>query len=618
MPFPASVDENVQVLVVGGGGAGLTSSMLLAVQGVDHLLVSARPGTSDLPKAHVLNQRAMEVLDDVGVAEAIEQRSTPAEQMAATAFYAGFAGPEADYGRRLARLESWGAGGADENWRAASPLRQLNLPQIRLEPLLKARAEELSPGRIRFGHELIDLEQDDDGVRALIRDSASGREYVVRSDYLLGADGGRRVAGLIGVDYEGLGVVTDTATLHVSADFSRLAKDPEVLIRWIFSPQAGVLVVMVPMGPERWGPRSEEWVIHLNYPVDDPRAQSDAQIEADARKSLGIGDVPLDVHKVTRWSVEAVMASAFRVGRVFLVGDAAHRHPPTGGLGLTSAIHDAQNLSWKLAAVLAGYASPALLDTYEVERRGVDQRNCQRSLENAINHFAIGAELGISPDNPAEQNMQLLRRMWSDRSEDAAHRSSVQRAMRAQSMEFNELNVEYGYAYDSAAIVPDGTAAAVPVDDIRVYEPTTRPGRAAAACVARRRGRQSSGRQGPRQAGAVSPHRRRGRPCVVRGRPRARRGGGHSARRGADRPSGRRPLRPALRLVAASPDRRRRRSSRATRSIRCLASANGRRRSSERTRQRAAADPRAPGRGRRRVRRLSQGVVRSHVSDRRI
>ena len=476
MSFPASVDENVQVLVVGGGGAGLTASMLLALQGMDHLLVSARPETSDLPKAHVLNQRAMEVLDDVGVAEAIAQRSTPAENMAATAFYAGFAGPDADYGRRLARLECWGAGGADEDWRAASPWRQLNLPQIRLEPLLKARAEELSPGRIRFGHELIDLEQDDDGVRALIRDNASGREYVVQSDYLVGADGGRRVAGLIGVEYEGLGVVTETATLHVSADFSRWASDPDVLIRWIFSPQAGVLVVMVPMGPERWGPGSEEWVIHLNYPVDDPRAQSDAQIEADARKALGIGDSPLQVHKITRWSVEAVMASAFRVGRVLLLGDAAHRHPPTGGLGLTSAIHDAQNLCWKLAAVLAGNASPSLLDSYEAERRGVDQRNCQRSLENAVNHFAIGAELGISPDNPPEQNLQLLRRMWSERPEDAAHRSTVLRAMRAQSMEFNELNVEYGYAYDSPAIVPDGTAAAVPVDDIRVYEPTTRPG----------------------------------------------------------------------------------------------------------------------------------------------
>src|SRR5215471_12417478 len=99
------IDEEVPVLIVSGGGAGLTASMLLARQGVEHLLVSARAATSDLPKAHVLNQRAMEVLDDIGVAEAITQRGTPSEQMAATAFYAGFTGPDPDYGRRLARLE---------------------------------------------------------------------------------------------------------------------------------------------------------------------------------------------------------------------------------------------------------------------------------------------------------------------------------------------------------------------------------------------------------------------------------------------------------------------------------------------------------------------------------
>ncbi len=248
----ADINEEVPVLIVGGGGAGLTASMLLARQGVEHLLVSAAPRTSDLPKAHVLNQRAMEVLDDVGVADAIARRGTPAAQMAATAYYAGFAGPGPEYGRRLARLESWGAGGADENWRAASPWRQLNLPQIRLEPLLKARADELSPGRIRFGHELVDLAQDDEGVRATVRDNDSGRRYVVRCQYLLGADGGRRVPGLVGITYEGLGVITQTATLHVSADFSSWAGDPDVLIRWIFSPQAGAMVVMVPMGPDQW------------------------------------------------------------------------------------------------------------------------------------------------------------------------------------------------------------------------------------------------------------------------------------------------------------------------------------------------------------------------------
>jgi 2,4-dichlorophenol 6-monooxygenase len=468
--------EELPVLVVGGGGAGLTASMLLARLGVEHLLISARPETSDLPKAHVLNQRSMEILDDIGAAEEIARRGTPAENMAATAFYAGFAGPTEEYGRRLARLECWGAGGADENWRAASQWVQQNLPQIRLEPILRKRAEELSPGRIRFHHEMLRLEQDESGVSAHIRDHDAGREYTIRSQYVIGADGGRRVAAELGVEYEGLGVVAQTATLHVSADFSRWAADPDVLIRWIFSPQSGVMVVMVPMGPERWGPDSEEWVIHLNYPVDDPRAQSDEKVEADARAAMGIAEHPMRIHKITRWSVDAVMASSFSVGRVHLVGDAAHRHPPTGGLGLTSAIHDAGNLCWKLAAVLQGHAAPELLDTYEPERRSSDEQNARRSLENAVNHFAIAAAIGVSHENSEEQNLAVLRRMWSGSAEDAEHRSTLLRHMRAQSMEFCELNVELGYEYESAAIIDDRAPHRPPVDPIRVYEPSTRPG----------------------------------------------------------------------------------------------------------------------------------------------
>jgi 2,4-dichlorophenol 6-monooxygenase len=135
-------NEQTPVLIVGGGGAGLTASMLLAGLGVEHLLISARSRTSDLPKAHVLNQRAMEILEDVEAAPAIVRRGTPAANMAATAFYAGFAGPTDEYGRKLARLECWGAAGADENWRSASAWVQQNLPQIRLEPI-----EELAAAR---------------------------------------------------------------------------------------------------------------------------------------------------------------------------------------------------------------------------------------------------------------------------------------------------------------------------------------------------------------------------------------------------------------------------------------------------------------------------------------
>ncbi|HMS62888.1 MAG TPA: FAD-dependent monooxygenase [Solirubrobacteraceae bacterium] len=470
-------DQTVDVLIVGGGGAGLTASMLLTKLGVDHLLVSALPTTSTLPKAHVLNQRTMEILDDAGVAAAIAKRSTPAANMAASAFYAGLAGPGDDYGRRIAKIECWGAGKDDENWRAASAWHQLNPPQIRLEPILKDHAEELAPGRIRFSHELTALEQDAEGVTATIRDLDAGSDYAVRCRYLIGADGGRTVPGLVGISHVGLGVVTQTATMHVSADFSQLAQDDDVLLRWLVSPQTGVSVVMVPMGPERWGRHSEEWVIHINYPADDPRAQSDEKVESDVRASLGIPGLPMEVHKITRWSVEAVMADRYSDGRVILAGDAAHRHPPTGGLGLTSGIQDVHNLTWKLAAVIHGQAGAQLLDTYEPERRPSLERNAQRSLENAVNHFGvITPSLGVSHEQTEEENIASFRRLWSGLPEDAEHRAAVLRAIRSQSMEFSEHNVEYGYTYASAAIVPDGSPAPESPDEIRVYQPSTRPG----------------------------------------------------------------------------------------------------------------------------------------------
>ena len=478
--IPASslkrADIDVPVLIVGGGGAGLTCSMLLSQLGIETLLVSALPTTSVLPKAHVLNQRTMEILDDVGIAEAIYARSTPAENMSAMGWYAGFAGADPDMGRLIAKLETWGAGYTNANWVQASPCRSANLPQIRLEPIMKARADALNPGGVRFHHELIRLEQDGAGVLAWVLDRDAGVEYTVRARYLLGCDGGRIIPRLVGIAHEGLGVIAQTATAHISADLSKLARDPDVLIRWIWCPAIGEMAVLVPMGPDHWGPDSEEWVFHVTYRGEGPKDLSDDQIEQNMRLALGIPDLPMKVHKVTRWALEGVLASRFRAGRVFLVGDAAHRHPPTGGLGLTSGIQDAHNLCWKLAAVLKGEAEDALLDTYEAERRPVDARNIQRSMENSMAHMEAGAAFGLNPAAPAEENWAQFRRILSGRPEDAAFRSGALRAIRRLSMEANELNVEYGYRYQSTAIVADGSALPAAIDDIRLYEPSTFPG----------------------------------------------------------------------------------------------------------------------------------------------
>lgn len=466
----------VPVLIVGGGGAGLTASMLLSQQGVDTWLVSALPTTSVLPKAHVLNQRAMEIMGDVGLADEIYERGTPPANMKATAFYAGFAGPSADHGRLLKKMECWGAGYTDTDWMAASPRAQSNLPQIRLEPILKRRAEELAPGRVHFHHELTAIEQDGSRAVATVVDKNSGEQYRVVADWVLACDGGRTVGAMLGVELQGARELQNEVSLHISADLSQWARDDDVLIRWIWIPERAVLSVLVPMGPDHWGPQSEEWVFHLNYPSDDPRALDDAKVITDMRDALGIGDHPVTVHKVSRWSLEGVVASSFRAGRVFMVGDAAHRHPPTGGLGLTSGMHDAHNLCWKLAAVVKGHAGEGLLDTYEPERKPVDARNVQRSVENAFNHMAIGEKLGLMQSASPAANWTQLRRLWSDRPEDAAFRRAARNALASQSMEFREHVVEYGYTYDSGAVVPDGTAPRPMRDDVRLYEPSTRPG----------------------------------------------------------------------------------------------------------------------------------------------
>ncbi|HWF70916.1 MAG TPA: FAD-dependent monooxygenase [Mycobacterium sp.] len=474
-------DVEVPVLIVGGGGAGLTASMLLSQLGVESLLVSAWPSTSILPKAHVLSPRTMEIFCDVGVADEIYAKGTPAQNMQATGWYAGLAGPHDGYGREIGRLEAWGGGYTDPDYIAASACRTANLPQIRLEPILRTRAETLAGSdKVRFNHEMLSFAQHADGVTAQVLDKHTGDTYEVGCGYLLGCDGGRTVGKLLGIQMEGVRDVMNMVSVHMTADLSRWARDPEVLIRWLVNPDFGGMWasgVLVPMGPDHWGPDSEEWVFHLQYSVDDADAMDQAKVLDRMRATLGVPDFNPEVHNISHWILEALVAERFRDGRVFLLGDAAHRHPPTGGLGLNSAVQDAHNLCWKVAAVVDGAASEALLDSYELERRSVDANNADRAMKNALNHVTVEQAIGLSSQASAAENWDQLRPIWQDVPGATQKRHLINTAIATQTMEFRHHRVDFGYHYPEGALVDDDqTPHAEPLESIRLYQPSTRPG----------------------------------------------------------------------------------------------------------------------------------------------
>ncbi|MDI3331317.1 MAG: FAD-dependent monooxygenase [Micrococcus sp.] len=476
-------DTHVPVLIIGGGGAGLAASMNLSRLGVEHLLVSSLPYTSKLPKAHVLNQRTMEIFTEVGVAPEVYKRSTPAENMKATGWYAGLAGDHEYNGRRLGHLEVWGGGYTDPDYIAASPCRTCNLPQIRLEPVMLEHARKIhaDPRGIRFNNEVVGIEMQEDGsALATVLDKDSRQQYTVRAQYVIAADRGRTVGPALGVGMTGPTDLMMMVSVHFSADLTEWATDDDVLIRWLVNPEFGgswSSGVLVAMGPEHWGPKSEEWVVHLDYATHDPDALQDEKVIDRLSNVLGVDRSLLTVHKVSPWVMEGVVAEKFRVGNVFFIGDAAHRHPPTGGLGLNSAIHDGYNLAWKLALVLQGKAGDALLDTYEAERQPVDQDNVDTAVASAMNHFTIDKALNLSPENTPEQNWAEVMPLWDDSLPGAAEkRHALNKAVGTQTMEFRHHNVEFGYRYDSTAVVDDGSPAYVPLDPVRLYEPSTKPG----------------------------------------------------------------------------------------------------------------------------------------------
>jgi 2,4-dichlorophenol 6-monooxygenase len=465
------------VLVVGGGGCGLSASIFLSNLGVEHLLVERHETTSHLPKAHYLNQRTMEIFRQHGVADAIYEVGAPIERFGKVRWLTSLGGDGELDRKTIFEMDAFGGGALRPQYEADSPCLASNYPQLRLEPLLRRQAEARAGDRIRYHHEVTAWEQTDSGLEVTVHDRDTDESYLVRCRYLVAADGGKTFGPRLGVEMAGPTNMVDMVSTHFSADLSEYWDD-ESLITWFLNPEgesswgAGA---MVQMGPT-WGRKSEEWVVHFAFRPDDPERFNEEAIVPRLRELLRLPELDLTVHKLSHWILDRIVAQRWRIGDVFLAGDAAHRQPPTTGLGLNTGIQDVHNLAWKLAEVLSGRASDALLDSYQSERLPVSTHGADWALLAFMNHFVIDAGIGLIPGAPVEANTEAFRALLSDTLLGEALRARAAECIGTQRWEFQGHDVELGFSYAEGAIVGDATPA--PPRDPRgnLYLPTTRPG----------------------------------------------------------------------------------------------------------------------------------------------
>lgn len=400
------------VLIVGGGPAGLTAALLLGRYGVPSVLVERRATLSALPRATGINLRSMEIFRAIGLADRISAASMDVRGLPLWVQLDSLRGPV-----RASHNLDVPSGAPDIGF--PSPAAHLQLAQDRLEPILLEAVRSQSVCDVRFNTELLSVEEDEEGVTAALADLEDGRRHELRVDYVLGCDGaGSRVRMALGLAMSGQESMARELNILFEADLSTLvASHRAVLYRVGNAEMEGIF---------RPVDESGRWILTTRS-FDGITTERCVEL---VRAGCGdCGEEP-KILGFQEWVLGAATADHFQTRRVFLLGDAAHRTTPAGALGMNTAIHDAHNLAWKVAAVEQGWAGERLLDSYEPERRPVALRNVAASLD-----------------------------MWNDMS-------------RAGRM----LGAVLGFRYESKAVIRDGPAERVVADPVADFVPSASPG----------------------------------------------------------------------------------------------------------------------------------------------
>jgi 2-polyprenyl-6-methoxyphenol hydroxylase-like FAD-dependent oxidoreductase len=432
----ADTSRRTSVLIVGGGPVGLAMGLLLDRFGIDALVVEKSPTTTDHPKSRGCWVRTMEIFRQWGIEHAIRDRGLQNDSDM-------FIQVESMAGREIGRTRPEPNLGQTPAWKSM-------VAQDAVEEEIYRVIEHSNLVQVRFSTEFVGFEEADDGVICEIRSVDTGRSEHWHAKYLLACDGaGSQTRRNAGIDMVGPATLAVMLNEYWRADLSHLPLAREASGYMVYSKTPGApprASILNTNGRDRWLS-----IIQIGDQKDDrERPWTDAETIELIRTYVGLPDLDVTLLNRSIWRMSRQVASSFRSRRIFLVGDAAHRFPPTGGFGLNSGVQDAHNLAWKLAYVLRGQASEQLLDSYDPERRPVAQSNADFAFGNSVRFNKI--QEAVRSGN--EDNI----RFWVNDLDNHLH----------------SIGQGLGFVYEQGAVIPDGTPRGGHLT--RYYTPSDRPG----------------------------------------------------------------------------------------------------------------------------------------------
>jgi 2-polyprenyl-6-methoxyphenol hydroxylase-like FAD-dependent oxidoreductase len=433
------------VLIVGGGPVGLSMAIELGWRGVDSILVDEGDGTIEHPRTGLVAVRTMELFRRWGLAQRVRECGFPEDYELSMVFCTSLNGLLLDAEKYPSMR--------DAPTPPETPERKQRCPQLWLQPILTEAARAQPRSKLLFKHRFNSLRQDDHGVTAEVTDLATGDPLTIRAEYLLGCDGATsNVREQVGIKMEGR-LLSYSVNVLIHAPGLVGKHQMGQAERYLFvGPEGTWGNLTVVDGHEIWRLTvlgSEE---KMNLATFDPAAW--------VRRAIGRDDVGFEVDSSIPWRRSEMLADHYFKGRVVLVGDSAHTMSPTGGMGMNTGAQEVLDIGWKLEGLINGWGGPALLRSYEVERRPVAQRNIDFSTQN----------FRAWQDTPSPKAVCDLTPEG-----EAARKALGQRLRESTRVEWESLGLQIGHRYENSPInVPDGTPPTP--DDYSTYVPTTRPG----------------------------------------------------------------------------------------------------------------------------------------------